>query len=75
MKVKATLLAVLISLSTLLFGVTNIVNANSVNVNSNINQVVTENRVEYVIINGILWKIVYDTDENIVQASAVGHAE
>ncbi len=75
MKVKATLLAVLISLSTLLFGVTNIVNANSVNVNSNINQVVTENRVQYVIINGILWKIVYDNDENIVQASAVGHAE
>jgi hypothetical protein len=31
--------------------------------------------VEYVVINGVLWKIVYDSDENIIQASAVVRAE
>ena len=75
MKLKAPLLAVLITLSTLLFGVTNIVNAENVNVKSNVQANITENRVEFVIINGTLWKIVYDSDENIVQASAVGHAD
>ena len=32
-------------------------------------------RVEFVWINGVLWIIVYDADENIIQASAVGHSE
>jgi hypothetical protein len=75
MKVKSILLAVLIALSTLLFGVSSIVNAKSLNVNSNVQQVLEEYRVEYVWINGVLWRIVYDADENIIQATAVGHAD
>jgi len=65
----------LIALSTLLFGVSSIVNAKSLNVNSNVQQVLEEYRVEYVWINGVLWRIVYDADENIIQATAVGHAD
>ena len=75
MKVKSILLAVLITLSTLLFGVTNIVNAESLNINKNVQQVTEEYRVVFVWIDGVLWRIVYDSDENIVQASAVGHVD
>jgi hypothetical protein len=65
---------VLIAVSTLLFGVSNVVSANSSNINTISALSSAENRVEYVMINGILWRIVYDTYENIVQASAIGHA-
>jgi hypothetical protein len=75
MKLKSILLAVLITLSTTLFGVTNFVNAETASVNSTVSALTGEIRVEYVVINGVLWKIVYDSDENIIQASAVVRAE
>jgi len=75
MKLKSILLAVLITLSTTLFGVTNFVNAEIANVNSTVSALTGEIRVEYVVINGVLWKIVYDSDENIIQASAVVRAD
>jgi hypothetical protein len=75
MKLKSILLAVLITLSTTLFGVANVVKAETANVNSTVSALTGEIRVEYVVINGVLWKIVYDSDENIVQASAVVRAE
>jgi hypothetical protein len=75
MKLKSILLAVLITLSTTLFGVANVVKAETANVNSTVSALTGEIRVEYVVINGVLWKIVYDSDENIIQASAVVRAE
>ena len=75
MKMKSILFAVLITLSTLLFGVTNLVNAKTTNVNSTVSQLTDEFRVEYVIINSVIWKIVYDSGGNVVQASAVSHVD
>lgn len=75
MKLKSILLAVLITLSTILFGVTNVAKAETANINSSVSALTGEIRVEYVVINGTLYKIVYDTDENIIQASAVVRAE
>jgi hypothetical protein len=75
MKLKSILLAVLITLSTILFGVTNVSNAETKNSNSTTSVLTGEIRVEYVVINGVLWKIVYDSDENIIQASAVVRAD
>ena len=75
MKAKSFLLALLIAISTLLFGVLNTVNAETINVNSTVQQVDGEFRVELKWINGVLWIIIYDTDENIIHASAVGHGD
>ena len=75
MKLKSIVLAVLITLSTILFGVTNVSNAETKNSNSTTSVLTGEIRVEYVVINGVLWKIVYDSDENIIQASAVVRAD
>jgi hypothetical protein len=75
MKLKSILLAVLITLSTILFGVTNFVNAETSSINSTVSALTGEIRVEFVVVNGTLWKIVYDSDENIIQASAVVRAE
>ena len=71
MKVGLFLVAVLIALSTLVFGVSNFVNAAEIKTS----QVREDNRVEFVWINGVLWIIIYDADGNIVQASAIGHSE
>ena len=75
MKLKSILLAVLIALSTLLFGSANFVKAESTNINSAVSQLIDEFRVEYIITNGIIWKIVYDSGGNVVQASAVSHVD
>jgi hypothetical protein len=75
MKLKSILLALLITLSTILFGVTNVLKAETAKINSTVSELTGEIRVEFVEINGILWKIVYDSDENIIQASAVVRAE
>jgi len=75
MKLKSILLAVLISLSTILFGINNLANAETKNSNSATSVLTGEIRVEFVLVNGTLWKIVYDSDENIIQASAVVRAE
>jgi hypothetical protein len=69
MKVITLLFLLLITLSTLLFGISNTANA------ENTKQAVLQPRVEYVQINGVLWVIVYDADDNVIQASAVGHSE
>lgn len=69
MKVITLLFLLLITLSTLLFGISNTANA------ENTKQAVSQPRVEYVQINGVLWVIVYDADDNVIQASAVGHSE
>jgi hypothetical protein len=66
---------VLITLSSLLFGFATAVNAESSNFSSNVSVLTGEIRVEFVVINGTLWKIVYDSDENIIQASAVVRAD
>jgi len=75
MKLKSIILAVLITLSTLLFGVTNFVKAENNTNNSASTALIGEIRIEYVVISGTLWKIVYDSDENIIQASAVVRAD
>jgi hypothetical protein len=75
MKLKSIILVVLITLSSLLFGIVNVVNAETKNSNSTACVLTGEIRVEFVIINGTLWKIVYDSDENIIQASAVVRAD
>ena len=75
MKFKSTILVVLITLSSLLFGIVNLVNAETKNSNSTASVLTGEIRVEFVLVNGTLWKIVYDSDENIIQASAVVRAE
>jgi hypothetical protein len=75
MKLKSILLAVLITLSTTLFGVTNFVKAETSSVNSATSVLTGEIRVEFVVVNGTLWRIVYDSDENIIQASAVVRAD
>jgi hypothetical protein len=75
MKLKSILLAVLITLSTILFGVNNAVKAETSEINSTVTELTGEIRVEFVVINGTLWKIVYDSDENIIQASAVVRAD
>jgi len=75
MKFKSTILVVLITLSSLLFGIVNVVNAETKNSNSTASVLTGEIRVEFVLVNGTLWKIVYDSDENIIQASAVVRAE
>jgi hypothetical protein len=72
---KSIILVVLITLSSLLFGIVNVVNAETKNANSTASVLTGEIRVEFVIIGGTLWKIVYDSDENIIQASAVVRAE
>jgi len=74
MKLKSILLGMLITLSTLLFGFSNTAKAENTNSVSNTQQVNSEIRVELKWINGVLWIIVYDSDENIIQASAVGHS-
>lgn len=71
MKTKSIILAVLITLSTLFFGITNTAKAETTN---SAQHTALQPRVEIVWINGVLWIIVYDTDENIIQASAVGHS-
>jgi len=71
MKVRLFLVAMLITISTIVFGVSNFVNAAEVKTS----QVSVDNRIEFVWINGVLWIIIYDTDGNIVQASAIGHSE
>jgi hypothetical protein len=75
MKLKSILLAVLIALSTILFGVTNAIKAETSEINSAVTELTGEIRIEFVVINGTLWKIVYDSDENIIQASAVVRAD
>jgi hypothetical protein len=75
MKLKSILLAVLIALSTILFGVTNALKAETSKINSTVTELTGEIRIEFVVINGTLWKIVYDSDENIIQASAVVRAD
>jgi hypothetical protein len=75
MRLKSFILVVLITLSSLLFGFANIVNAETKNTNSTASVLTGEIRVEFVVINGTIWKIVYDSDENIIQASAVVRAE
>lgn len=75
MKLKSFFLGLLISLSTLSFGLPNTAKAEDVNHAANTQQTNGEIRVELVWINGVLWLIVYDADENIIQASAIGHAE
>jgi len=75
MKLKSIILVVLITLSSLLFGIANTVKAETTHFNSAYSTLTGEIRVEYVVINGTLWKIVYDSDENIIQASAVVRAE
>jgi hypothetical protein len=75
MKLKSILFAVLITLSTILFGATNTVKAETSKINSIVTELTNEIRVEFVVINGTLWKIVYDSDENIIQASAVVRAD
>ena len=71
MKVRLFLVAMLITISTIVFGVSNFVNAAEVKTS----QVSVDNRIEFVWINGVLWIIIYDADGNIVQASAIGHSE
>jgi len=71
MKTKSIILAVLITVSTLFFGITNTAKAETTN---STHHTALQPRVEIVWINGVLWIIVYDTDENIIQASAVGHS-
>jgi hypothetical protein len=73
-KTKSIIIGLFLSVSTLLFGVPAIASANTSNINSAVQEYTTEIRVEIVCINGVLWSIVYDADENIVQASAIGHA-
>lgn len=75
MKTKSIFIGLLIILSTLLFGHTNNIKAEEMTSASGTQQVNGGIRVELVWINGVLWIIVYDADENIIQASAVGHAE
>ena len=75
MKLRTILLCMLITLSTLSFGISNTAKAENANSVSNTQQVNGETRVELKWINGVLWIIVYDSDENIIQASAVGHSE
>ena len=72
MKTKTLFIGLLIILSTLFFGVINTAKAETT---TSSQQTVLQPRVELVWINGVLWIIVYDSDENIVQASAVGHSE
>lgn len=74
MKLRTILLGVLITLSTLLFGISNTVKAENTKLFTNKQQTVLQPRVEFVWINGVLWVILYDADENIIQASAVGHS-
>jgi hypothetical protein len=71
MNTKSIILAVLITLSTLFFGIINSVKAET----TNSAQHVIQQRVEIVLINGVIWRIVYDADDNVIQASAVGHSE
>ena len=75
MKLKSILLALLITLSTLFFGVSNTVNAEAINNYSNTQQDNSGERVELKWIDGVLWIIIYDADENIIHASAIGHVE
>lgn len=75
MKLKTILLCMLITLSTLSFGYSNNIKAEETTSTSNTQQTALQPRVELVWINGVLWIIVYDADENIIQASAVGHSE
>ena len=74
MKTKSIILGLLISLSTLFFGITNPVKAETTTAASGNLQTVLQPRVEFVWINGVLWIIVYDADENIIQVSSVGNA-
>jgi hypothetical protein len=71
MKSKSIILAVLITLSTLFFVIINSVKAET----TNSAQQVLQPRVEILLINGVIWRIVYDADDNVIQASAVGHSE
>jgi hypothetical protein len=75
MKTKTFLLGLLIAGSALFFGVSNTVNAETTVVSSNSHQLNVPVRVELQWINGTLWIIVYDADDNIIQASAVGHGD
>jgi hypothetical protein len=75
MKVNTLLFLLLITLSTLLFGITNTAKAENTNLYSNSQQSISEIRVEHKWINGVLWVIVYDVDDNVIQASAVGHSD
>ncbi len=72
MKVNTLLFLLLITLSTLLFGISSTAKAENTKLFTNLQQTVLQPRVEFVWIEGVLWKIVYDADENIIQASAVG---
>jgi hypothetical protein len=74
MKVRSFLYAILIAISVFFFGNLNTVRAGTADFMTNTIQNNGETRVEYVVKDGVLWIIVYDADENIVQASAVGHA-
>lgn len=71
MNTKSIIFALLIILSTLFFGIINSVKAET----TNSAQHVIQPRVEIVLINGVIWRIVYDADDNVIQASAVGHSE
>jgi hypothetical protein len=75
MKTKTFILGLLITLSAIFFGVSNTVNAETNIVNKNTQQINGEIRIEIKLINGVLWIIVYDADENIIQASAIGHGD
>ncbi|MCX6158628.1 MAG: hypothetical protein WCK13_01515 [Ignavibacteriota bacterium] len=74
MKLKSVLLGMLITISTLSFGISNTVKAEDGNINTITQQLNGEISVEIQWINGVLWIIVYDSDGNIIQASAVGHS-
>lgn len=72
MKTKSIFIGLLIILSSLFFG-----NVNTVKAETPVSpeQTSLQPRIELVWINGVLWLIIYDADENIIQASAIGHAE
>jgi len=75
MKLKSIILVALMTVSSLLFGFANAVNAETKNISSSASVLTGEIRVVYQVINGTLWKIVYDSDENVIQASAVVRAD
>ena len=75
MKLRNTFFVMLISLSALFFSLSNNAKAEDTTTGSNSQQVNGQIRVELVWIDGVLWIIVYDSDENVIQASAVGHSE
>jgi len=73
MKVIILLFLLLITLSTLFFVISKTAKAEEINNTQHTQQTNGEIRVELKWIDGVLWIIVYDADENILQVTSVGH--